>query len=93
MRILDNKQTILQNNEIICTSNYPTILRNANFDIKKVSFSQKALKPIELNIRVNSGTYDINIGEEKYTEAVNNSYLITLNLKELKNEINIQPSK
>ena len=90
VRILDKKQTILQNNEIICTSNHPTILRNAVFDIKNVSFSQKALQPIELNIRINPGTYEITIGEEKYSEAVNNSCLITLNLKELKNEIKVQ---
>ena len=90
VRILDKKQTILQNNEIICTSNHPTILRNAVFDIKHIAFSQKALQPIELNVRINPGTYEITIGEEKYSEAVNNSCLITLNLKELKNEIKVQ---
>jgi len=88
--ILDNKQTILRNNEEILTSNYPTILRKVEFERNNIIFAQKALKPIQIDIKIDPSNYNIAIGEEKFKELVDNKGILSISLKELKNEIKIR---
>ena len=55
-----------------------------------ISFKYKTLKPLELQLMVKTGNYEVSIGKEQFKEQVDKSESITLSLKQLENEISIK---
>jgi len=88
--ISGTEQTIKCNGNIIISSTYPTIIRRVQYEKDSLSFKNKSLKPIEFSVMLTSGDYQVNIGEESFTEQVDNRGIITLSLKNLQNDVKIK---
>ncbi len=93
VNISNKEMTIIKNGKLITKSSYPLIFRSFNYETDSVSFKYKALKPIKLEIPLKSGNYNIQLGEERYSEQVNEKNLLELNLKKLTDEIFIKTAK
>ena len=87
VEIENNLQTISRDNIPLITSSYPTILRKFVYSNQQVDFIQKALKPVEIQICVAPGTYEITLNDEKFQERVAQTNQIELSLSRLENRV------
>ncbi|MHA1275174.1 MAG: MGH1-like glycoside hydrolase domain-containing protein, partial [Promethearchaeota archaeon] len=77
--IKDKEQVIKCNDKVIIKSNYPTIIRKFLWNNNIISFTQKSLKDLNLDIFLENGYYLIKINKEVFKERINDGkYQISL---------------
>ncbi|MHA1147665.1 MAG: MGH1-like glycoside hydrolase domain-containing protein [Promethearchaeota archaeon] len=89
VRISDDGQWIQCNGNNLIQASYPTILRNFTQQNDSISFTQKALKSIDLNIYINPGNYLVIINDEKFQEHTSSDGNILISLSKLTNSVQI----
>ncbi len=90
VKISDNELLIQCNGATLVKSSYPTILRKFEYKKDSACFKQKALKPVDIDVYITPGNYQVSVNNEDFKELVDQKGILSISLKQLKNEIKIK---
>jgi hypothetical protein len=88
--IKDNEMIIDRNENLLIRSTFPLILRSFKYETGLISFKYKSLKPVDVELNIPLGNYQIKLGDETFKQAVDKKSILNLSLKELHDDVSIK---
>ncbi|MHA1292603.1 MAG: MGH1-like glycoside hydrolase domain-containing protein [Promethearchaeota archaeon] len=90
VNISEREFLIKINGKNIIKADYPLILRKFEYQNGFIFFKSKSLKPVELELYLLPGNYQINVAEESFKEQIDKKSSLNISLKQLQTNVQIK---